>query len=141
MVPMHVSNDMNARVSSGFKKGVCPRLLIGLFTMGSTKKGDLCVLCRRHKASYIPDGVAGPICFDPLEADVQAGLVDDYEGCYEKAQRLGWSVVENDYYLMCWNAKTMVLSKKITSRGCVLTKMSEETQARIATFVFDAAVL
>ena len=127
---------MYALVHLGLKR-VCRRCLVELFTMGSAPEGTLRVLRQRHFASYIPEHIPGLICFSPYDEDVQAGRADDYEGCFDRAQRVGWNVVFTDYYLMCWHAKIMALSKKAASNDNVLAELNEELQVRIATFVCE----
>ena len=50
--------------------------------MGSLPEGTLCSYCGVREAGYIPDGAAGPICFEP-----------DGKCCWDRVVALGWDVI------------------------------------------------
>ena len=50
--------------------------------MGSVPEGTLCSYCGVREAGYIPDGAAGPICFEP-----------DGKCCWDRVVALGWDVI------------------------------------------------
>ena len=72
--------------------------------MGSLPKGTLCSYCGVREAGYIPDGAAGPICFEP-----------DGECCWDRGVALGWDVIVRERLMRLWKMKIAVLCKDRTA--------------------------
>ena len=75
-----------------------------LGSMGSLPEGTLCAYCGAREASYIPDGAAGPLCFEPRG-----------ECCYDRALALGWDVIIRERLMRLWKMRIAVLCKDRTA--------------------------
>ena len=93
--------------------------------MGSLPDGTLCAYCRVHEAGYIPDGCAGPVCFEP-----------DGECCFDRSLVLGWDVIVQERLMRLWKMKIAMICAGRTSLLGPLTIL--EIQRSIAPYIWDA---
>ena len=68
--------------------------------MGSLPKGTKCAYCGIRESGYIPDGAVGPVCLEP-----------DDECCWDRAQILGWEIINQERLLRLWKKKMAGHSK------------------------------
>ena len=78
--------------------------LLNTSCMGSLPEGTLCSYCGVREAGYIPEGAAGPICFEP-----------DGECCWDRGVALGWDVIVQERQMRLWKMKIAIICKDRTS--------------------------
>jgi len=90
--------------------------------MGSCPRGTKCAYCGVREAGYIPDGAAGPVCFEPQG-----------ECCWDRAQDLGWEIIVQERLLRLWNKKLAGLSKDGAAH---LTLKIAEVEQKVFDFIW-----
>lgn len=105
--------------------------------MGSVPEGTLCSYCGVREAGYIPDGAAGPICFEP-----------DGECCWDRVVALGWDVIvqerqmrlntKSEYHYssaicdyMCFTSRRLLRTVSHDQELCITTLGEASTSLHI----------
>ena len=92
--------------------------------MGSLPEGTLCAYCRTHEAGYIPDGAIGPLCMGEPHC------------CFDRAQILGWGVIEEEYIGLVKIAWRRLLGRHIRHITIPLATWPPEIAMRVYRFLW-----
>ena len=93
--------------------------------MGSLPDGTLCAYCGVREAGYIPDGCAGPVCFEP-----------DGECCFDRSLVLGWDVIVQERLMRLSNLKMILICGDMASLPMPLQLLT--IQSMIAEYIWVA---